>query len=54
MPKCYFIHHCFEKYRQRVDEWAKKSRTMESRLIQRAKIIQQGLRGDLVTVIAPE
>jgi len=53
MPKSYPIPHCSEKDRQLIDEWAK-SRTMESRLVERAKIIQRCLRGDPVKKIAQE
>ena len=53
MPKSYPVHHCSEKYRQLVDEWAK-SGTMESRLVERAKIIHRCLHGDPVNKIAQE
>lgn len=53
MPKSYRVPDCSEKDRQLVDEWAK-SRTMESRLVERAKIIQRCLRGDPVNKIAQE
>jgi transposase len=53
MPKSYPIPDCSEKDRQLIDEWAK-SRTMESRLVERAKIIQRCLRGEPVNKIARE
>lgn len=53
MPKSYPIPHCSEKDRQLIDEWAN-SRTMEMRLVERAKIIQQCLRGEPVKQIAEE
>jgi len=53
MPKSYPVPHCSEKDRQLIDEWAK-SRTMESRLVERAQIIQRCLRGDPVNMIAQE
>lgn len=53
MPKSYPIPHCSEKDRQLIDEWAK-SRTIESRLVERAKIIKRCLQGDSVKKIAQE
>jgi transposase len=53
MPKSYPIPQCSEKDRLLIEEWAK-SRTMESRLVERAKIIQQCLRGEPVKKIAQE
>jgi transposase len=53
MPKSYPVPHYSEKDRQLVDEWAK-SRTMQARLVERAKIIQRCLRGDPVKKIARE
>jgi len=53
MPKSYRIPQCFEKDRLLIEEWAN-SRTMESRLVERAKIIQRCLRGEPVKKIAQE
>lgn len=53
MPKGYHIPKCSEKDRLMLEEWAK-SRTMESRLVERAKIIQRCLRGEPVKKIAQE
>ena len=53
MPKSYPVPRCSEKDREIVDEWAK-NRAMESRLVERAKIIQRCLRGDPVKKIAQE
>jgi transposase len=53
MPKSYPIPQCSEKDRLLIEEWAK-NRTMESRLVERAKIIQRCLRGEPVKKIAQE
>ena len=53
MPKGYHIPKCSEKDRLLIDEWAK-SRTMESRLVERAKIIQRCLAGEPITKIVHE
>jgi len=53
MPKGYAIPECSEKDRLLIEEWAK-SRTMESRLVERARIIQRCLQGQPVTTIAQE
>lgn len=53
MPKSYPIPQCSEKDRQLVDEWAR-SRTLEARLVERAKIIQRCLRAEPVKKIARE
>jgi transposase len=53
MPKSYPIPQCSEKDRLLIEEWAK-SRTMESRVVERAKIIQRCLRGKPVKKIAQE
>ena len=44
---------CSERDRRRIEEWAN-SRTLESRLVERAKIIRGCLAGTLVTQIAQE
>jgi transposase len=53
MPKSYPVPKCSEKDRLLIEEWAKR-RTMESRLVERAKIIQRCLRGEPVKKIAEE
>jgi len=53
MPKGYQIPHCSDKDRLLIEEWAK-SRTMESRLVERAKIIQRCLGGEPVKEIVRE
>jgi hypothetical protein len=53
MPKGYQIPQCSEKDRLLIEEWAE-SRTMESRLVERAKIIQQCLGGEPVKKIVQE
>ena len=53
MPKGYHIPQRSEKDRLLIEEWAK-SRTMESRLVERAKIIQRCLGGEPVKKIARE
>jgi transposase len=53
MPKGYAIPQCSEKDRMLIEEWAK-SRTMESRLVERARIIQRCLQGEPVKKIAQE
>ena len=53
MPKSYPIPQCSEKDRLLIEEWAK-SRTMESRLVERAKIVQRCLRREPVKKIAQE
>lgn len=53
MPKRYLVPRCSEEDRLLIDQWAK-SRTMESRLVERAKIIQRCLRGEAVKKIAAE
>jgi transposase len=50
MPKGYHIPQCSEKDRLLIEEWAK-SRTMESRLVERAKIIQRCLNGEPIKKI---
>jgi len=53
MPKSYHIPQCPEKDRLLIEEWVK-SRTMESRLVERDKIIQRCLGGEPVKKIARE
>ena len=53
MPKGYQIPQCSDKDRLLIEEWAK-SRTMESRLVERAKIIQRCLGGEPVKEIVRE
>ncbi len=53
MPKGYHIPQCSEKDRLLIEEWAK-SRTMESRLVERAKIIQRCLDGEPIKKIVQE
>jgi len=53
MPKGYVIPQCSDKDRLLIEEWAK-SRTMESRLVERARIIQRCLQGEPVKKIAQE
>jgi transposase len=53
MPKGYHIPQCSEKDRLLLEQWAK-SRTMESRLVERAKIILQCISGVPVKNIAQE
>lgn len=53
MPKGYHIPQCSEKDRLLIEEWAK-SRTMESRLVERAKIIRRCLSGEPVKKIVQE
>ena len=50
MPKGYHIPKCSEKDRLLIQEWAK-SRTMESRLVERARIIQRCLDGEPIKKI---
>ena len=50
MPKGYHIPQCSENDRLLIEEWAK-SRTMESRLVERAKIIRRCLGGEPVKKI---
>jgi len=53
MPKGYHIPQCSERDRLLIKEWTK-SRTMESRLVERAKIIQRCLDGEPVKKIVQE
>jgi len=53
MPKGYQIPQCSDKDRLLIEEWAK-SRTMESRLVERAKIIQRCLGGEPIKKIVQE
>ncbi len=51
MVKSYPVFHCSEKDRQLIDERAK-SRAMEARLVERAKIIQRCFRGEPIKKMA--
>ncbi len=53
MPKSYQVPPCTEKDRLLIEEWTR-SRTKESRLVERAKIIQRCLAGEPVKKIAQE
>jgi len=53
MPKTYPVPNCSEKDRQLI-EGSATSRTMESRLVERARIIERCLRGEPILKIAQE
>ena len=51
MPRRPPIPRCSEKDRHTIEEWAA-SRTLESRLVERAQIVKRALAGEGVTPIA--